>query len=118
MSFVPLVATWFVAILHFGFFALESVLWTAPTGRKVFGLSAADAETTKVLASNQGAYNAMLAVGLLWSSAVGNFGANAFLLVFVILMGAYGAATVKPRIFLVQSVPAIVALGLLFALGA
>ena len=33
-----------VALLHVGFFVLESVLWTKPTGMRIFGLSAEDAE--------------------------------------------------------------------------
>lgn len=102
---------WLVALLHGWFFVLESVLWTTPTGRKVFRQSEADAATTRVLAMNQGAYNGMLAIGLVWASVVGNTGAEAFLLVFVVAMGLVGGATVSPRIVAIQSLPAILALG-------
>ena len=47
-------------------FVLESVRWTEPATRKIFGIaSEADAETTKPLAFNQGFYNLFLAVAVL-----------------------------------------------------
>lgn len=104
-----------VAVLHVGFMILESVLWTKPSGRKVFGLSAEKAAMTKDLASNQGVYNLMLAIGIAWALAVGNVGALAFLLVFVVVVGIYGAVTVSPAIFVVQSLPALTAFGALLA---
>jgi putative membrane protein len=51
------------AVVHVAFFVLESFLFTKPAGRKVFGTTAADAETMKFLAYNQGFYNLFLAVG-------------------------------------------------------
>ena len=45
----------FVAIEHLYFLYLEIFMWTRPLGRRVFGLSKEDAQTTKVLALNQGA---------------------------------------------------------------
>ncbi len=35
-----------------------------------------------------------------------------FLLVFVVVVGLFGAITVKPTIFVVQALPALLALGL------
>ena len=104
-----------VAVLHVGFMVLESVLWTKPTGRKVFGLSRERAETTKDLASNQGVYNGMLGGCLIWALVAPNPGAQAMLLVFVVIVGIYGAITVKPTIFAVQALPAILGLGAMFA---
>ena len=110
MSLLATAAVFLVAALHFGFFVLESVLWTRPTGRRIFGLSSADAQTTKVLAMNQGVYNAMVAVGLVWANLTANGPTELFLLGFVIVVGLFGAVTVKPTIFVVQALPAIVAL--------
>jgi putative membrane protein len=101
-----------VAALHVGFMVLESILWTKPLGRKIFKLSEEKAQTTKDLASNQGIYNLMVAVGIAWAVGVGNAGALAFLLVFVVVVGIYGAVTVSPAIVVVQSLPAAIALGL------
>jgi putative membrane protein len=57
----------FVALLHFAFFALQSFLWTKPTGRKVFGRTVEQAEASAQLAVNQGIYNAFVGVGLVWT---------------------------------------------------
>lgn len=112
MSMVATGVVLLVALLHFGFMFLESVSWTQPRGRKIFGLSAQDAQTTKVLAMNQGVYNGMVGVGLVWATLTGNLPTEAFLLVFVIVVGLFGALTVKPTIFVLQALPAIIALGL------
>ena len=40
---------------------------------------------------------------------------TATILACVVVAGAYGAATVSPRIFVVQAVPAILALGAVYA---
>ncbi|ORV42885.1 epimerase [Mycolicibacter engbaekii] len=50
------------AALHVYIFVLESLSWTAPRTRAVFGTTAEEAETTKALAFNQGFYNLFLAI--------------------------------------------------------
>lgn len=50
------------ALLHVYIFVLESFRWTAPRTRAVFGTTAEEAETTRMLAFNQGFYNLFLAV--------------------------------------------------------
>jgi putative membrane protein len=50
------------ALLHVYIFTMESLTWTSPRTRKVFGTTAEEAETTKLLALNQGFYNLFLAV--------------------------------------------------------
>ena len=50
------------AILHVYIFVMESLTWTTPRTRKVFGTSAQEAEPTKLLAFNQGFYNLFLAI--------------------------------------------------------
>jgi putative membrane protein len=50
------------ALLHAYIFVLESLRWTAPRTRAVFGTTAEEAQTTKELAFNQGFYNLFLAV--------------------------------------------------------
>jgi putative membrane protein len=51
------------AAFHVFIFALESLKWTEPSTRKVFGVaSEADAVTMKQLAFNQGFYNLFLAL--------------------------------------------------------
>lgn len=113
MSTAALVATYVVAALHLAFFALESLLWTTPKVRKIFGQSKEEAETTKVLALNQGAYNACLAVALVYAAITGSVETLLVLHAFVILVGLVGAATAKITILFLQTLPAAIALALL-----
>jgi putative membrane protein len=62
------------ALIHAYIWVLESVLWTHESTRRTFGVkTAADAETLRPMAYNQGFYNLFLALGvvvglvLLWS---------------------------------------------------
>jgi putative membrane protein len=50
------------ALLHVYIFTLESLTWTSPRTRATFGTTAEEAETTKLLAFNQGFYNLFLAL--------------------------------------------------------
>ncbi|MFV0495007.1 DUF1304 domain-containing protein [Mycobacterium sp.] len=50
------------AALHVYIFSMESLTWTSARTRAVFGNTPADAETTKLLAFNQGFYNLFLAI--------------------------------------------------------
>ena len=50
------------ALLHVYIFVLESFTWTTPRTRAVFGTTAEEAQTTKMLAFNQGFYNLFLAI--------------------------------------------------------
>jgi putative membrane protein len=50
------------ALVHVYIFVLESVLWTTPRARAVFGTTPEDAQTTRQLAFNQGFYNLFLSI--------------------------------------------------------
>lgn len=102
-----------IALQHLGFLVLEMFYWTEPLGMRVFGTSEAFALESAALAANQGLYNGFLAVGLFWGLARGGEGRHllVFFLLCVIIAGIFGGLTVKPTIFLVQGVPAIIALG-------
>ena len=63
MLIVGLVLAAAAAAFHVFIFALESLKWTEPETRKIFGVaSEADAVTMKALAFNQGFYNLFLAI--------------------------------------------------------
>ncbi|WP_091232056.1 DUF1304 domain-containing protein [Microbacterium sp. 3J1] len=63
MLIVGLVLAAAAAAFHVFIFALESLKWTEPETRKIFGVaSEADAVTMKQLAFNQGFYNLFLAL--------------------------------------------------------
>ena len=59
------------ALIHFYFFLLESVLWNRRATRKIFQLSEQDAQTTKLLAFNQGFYNLFLVGAVLIGLTLG-----------------------------------------------
>jgi putative membrane protein len=50
------------ALLHIYIFTMESMTWTSPRTRATFGTTPEEAETTKLLAFNQGFYNLFLAI--------------------------------------------------------
>ncbi len=50
------------ALLHVYIFTMESLTWTSPRTRATFGASAEEAETTTLLALNQGFHPLVLAI--------------------------------------------------------
>jgi len=112
MSMAARIAIAIVAALHVYFLVLEMFLWTKPAGLRAFGLTPERAETSKVLAANQGLYNGFLAAGLVWSFMLGDEGRGQaiFFLACVIVAGVFGAATASRKILFVQAVPGGIAL--------
>lgn len=108
-----------VAALHLYFLVLEMFLWRTPFGRRTFGTTAEAAESSAVLAANQGLYNGFLAAGLLWGlAAYGVTGGRpilTFFLACIVVAGVFGAVTVSRRILIVQALPAVIAAALLWA---
>ena len=65
MLVAALVLTGIAALIHVYIFHLESFAWTGRRAAAIFGLrDAAEAETTRALAFNQGFYNLFLAVAI------------------------------------------------------
>ena len=110
MSMIALGLLALVALLHLYFLVLEMFLWTRPIGLKTFRNTPEKAETTRVLAANQGLYNGFLAAGLFYAIATGSREFALFFLACVIIAALYGAYSVNKRIFFVQGVPALAAL--------
>jgi putative membrane protein len=113
MSIIAKILIALVALEHIYFLVLEMFLWTAPRTRRAFGMSAEQAEQTKVLAANQGLYNGFLAAGLIWALLAPAAYATqlaVFFLVCMVAAGLYGGWTVGRRILAVQALPAAVAL--------
>ncbi len=113
MKEVARIAVLLVALLHVYFLIMEMFLWTKPIGLKTFGLTPDQAQTSKVLAMNQGLYNGFLAAGLLWGINGGGFHVTLFFLVCVIVAGIFGGLTANRKILLVQALPGLIALVLL-----
>lgn len=110
MDVIVAVLVVLVAALHAWFLVLEMFLWTRPAGLKTFRNTPEKAETTRVLAANQGLYNGFLAAGLLWGLLTAQWNVVVFFLLCVVVAALYGAWSVSRRIFYVQGLPAIAAL--------
>lgn len=107
-----------LALAHLWFLVLEMFLWTKPLGLRTFGHSREKAQDSAVLAANQGLYNGFLAAGLLFGLLYPDPQAarhiQAFFLICVIAAGAYGGYSVSAKILLIQAMPALIALVLLW----
>jgi len=113
MSLAAKILVALIALEHVYFLVLEMFLWTTPRTRAAFGMSAEQAEQTRVLAGNQGLYNGFLAAGLIWSLVAPMPQAAQLALLFtacVLVAGLYGGATANKRIWLLQALPAAIAL--------
>lgn len=122
MSVLTIVLVAFVAFQHLGFMILEMFYWAKPIGLKVFHQSLEKAESSKVLAANQGFYNGILAAGLIFGLFYPHSPAQTHILTFflyaVAAAGAYGAWTVSSRILWIQALPAALALASLWIMQA
>src|SRR5438270_5947798 len=107
-----------VAALHALFLVLEMFLWRTPFGRRTFRTTPEQAETSAVLAANQGLYNGFLAAGLLWAliayGVIAGRPVLTFFLACIVVAGIYGAATVSRRILLIQALPAAIGAALVW----
>ncbi len=114
MTVLAAVLTGLVALIHVYIVVLEMVLWNTPRGLAAFGTSPELAAQTTTMAANQGLYNGFLVAGLVLA-LVGppehRLAFAVFTLSCVAVAGIYGALTVSRRILLVQTVPALLALG-------
>ncbi|QES87879.1 DUF1304 domain-containing protein [Rhizosphaericola mali] len=115
MKYIAIVLTAIVAIEHLYILWMEMFAWET-AGRKAFGkvLPNEMFKPTKGLAANQGLYNGFLVAGLVWSFLIENaewsFNVRMFFLGCVAVAGIFGALTASKKIFLIQGVPAILAM--------
>lgn len=108
-----------VALEHIYILVLEMFLWTKPKVIKTFSLKSKEfAEETSALAANQGLYNGFLAVGILIALFKNDVFWATFFVGCVIVAALYGGySTGKPRITIVQGIPAVLALIALLFIG-
>ncbi len=94
MYWIALTLTLLVALLHVYFLVLEMFLWARPLGLKTFRNTPEKAETTRVLAANQGLYNGFLAAGIVVGLVIGQPVLVTFSLACVVVAGCYGTYSV------------------------
>lgn len=115
MKTAAAILTGIVAFEHLYILWMEMFAWET-VGKRVFKGSLPETmfTPTKGLAANQGLYNGFLAAGLIWTFFIENEAwkqnVSVFFLSCVIIAGVYGAITASKKIFVVQALPAIIAL--------
>lgn len=110
MKLLANIFTAFVAISHVGILVLEMFFWNHPIGQKIFSMSPEVAESSAVLAMNQGLYNGFLAAGLFWGLVKARTDIKVFFLSCVVVAGIFGGLTAKTSIIFTQGMPALIAL--------
>ena len=98
MSILAFILIIFVAIQHYCILILEMFFNESGAVQKNFGLELEflKDERVKKMMSNQGLYNGFLASGLMW--------------ICIVCAAIYGSATVSKKIFLLQGIPALLAI--------
>lgn len=115
MKLLANILTLLVAISHVGILVLEMFFWNHPIGQKIFAMTPEVAESSSVLAMNQGLYNGFLAAGLFWGLLSNRVDVKIFFLCCVVVAGVFGGLTAKTSILFTQGLPALIALALVLA---
>jgi len=110
MTILANILTALVAVLHFGFLALEMFFWDHAFGRKRFKMTPEYSKASASLAANQGLYNGFLSAGLIWGLVTGEASIKIFFLVCVVIAGIFGGLTARRTILYVQALPGLLAL--------
>lgn len=101
MLVTGLVLTGVAALVHVYIFVMESLTWTSPRTRAVFGITEAEARATREMAYNQGFYNLFLAVAILLGTVLVALGQHA-VGVTLVLTGA-GSMVLAGLVLLISS---------------
>ncbi|MHC5849490.1 DUF1304 domain-containing protein [Nostoc sp.] len=109
-----------IAFIHILFLVVQMFLWNTEFVQKRIVGDFTPEQISAILAQNQGLYNGFIAASLIFGLFILQFPQVSpswimiFFLVFVAIAGIFGSITLKrPTAFLIQSVPAILALVLL-----
>lgn len=115
MNYIANVLTALVLLEHVYIVWMEMFAWET-AGKRSFGkvLPAELFKPTKGLAANQGLYNGFLVAGLVWSFLISDptwsDNVRLFFLGCVLVAGVFGGISASKKIFLVQGVPALLAI--------
>lgn len=115
MIYLSVIFTIAVIIEHCYILWMEMFAWET-AGKRVFSTSLPQElfTPTKRLAANQGLYNGFLVAGLIWSFLIENpewaINIRLFFLGCVAVAGIFGALTASKKIFVVQAMPALLAM--------
>lgn len=108
-----------IALQHLYIMWMEMFAWETIGKRTLKGaMPEQHFALTKSLAANQGLYNGFLAAGLTWSLLIDDLvwqhNLAVFFLSCVAIAGTYAGATATKKLFLIQALPALIAIILLY----
>lgn len=114
MSILSTILTTLVAIEFIYIMYLETIATTSTATSRVFNLTQDELKKKafKVLMKNQGIYNGLIGLGLLYSVYLSNASLELVrvVLVYIILVAIYGGVTSNKKIIVTQGGLAIIAL--------
>lgn len=105
-----------VALIHFLISVVEIFFWQIPAVYERLGFTAEVASQVAPIVQNAGLYNGFVATGLLWSALAKEnaLPLRTFFLVCVAIAGVFGAVTLRPTTLVLQTLPALLALVLVW----
>jgi putative membrane protein len=114
----------FLAVIaHLGFLVLQMFLWQSSLVQETLLGGFTIEQKAEILAHNQGLYNGFLGAGLLWGLFAMNsktpeikiYWVAVFFLVCALIAGIYGSVSLgSPKAFILQSLPGLIALPLIW----
>lgn len=114
MSLITKFLVVLVAIEFFYIMYVETFATTSKTTSRIFNIPQKELESQylQVLFKNQGIYNGLIGLGILYAAFVSHASKelSIFLLLYIILVAAYGSITSDKKIILKQGGIAIIAL--------
>ncbi|MFC3932542.1 DUF1304 domain-containing protein [Streptococcus dentapri] len=117
MSIYTTILSILVALEFFYIMYLETLATTSANTSRVFGISQEELRqpALNTLFKNQGVYNGLIGLGILYGLAFNN-SLILPIMIYIVLVAAYGAATSNPKILLTQGGLAILTIASAFFL--
>jgi putative membrane protein len=112
MQIIATIAVVFVAVIHIVISVVEMFLWEKPSVHQRLGFTADVAGQVAPIVRNAGLYNSFIAAGLIWGAFTqsDSLSVRGFFLVCVVIAGIFGALTLKRTTLVLQTLPASIAL--------
>ncbi|MBG1269026.1 DUF1304 domain-containing protein [Nostoc sp. WHI] len=110
MKIVAVIAVAIVGVIHVAIAIAEMFFWETPFIYERLGFTPDIAHQVAPIVKNAGLYNAFIAAGLFWGAFNENRSIRLFFLVCVVVAGIYGAVTLRPTTLVLQTLPAAIAL--------
>jgi putative membrane protein len=117
MSTLATISVAIAALIHIAISVVEIFFWETPVIYERLGFNADIAHQVAAIVQNAGLYNGFIAAGLLWGIFTQNhpLQTKTFFLICVLIAGIFGGITLSLNTLILQSLPALLALILVWA---